>query len=214
MLKTIVTVTGASGSGKDTLVDAVLAISGKKDVNSLPDFVKRSIETLGVTKGSYVLRELISHTSRPKRVGEQEGIDYYFTTKEVIEKMPKIEYTEYVGNYYCLSEAEVQRLNGEIGIVIVDRHGVSCINEYAENKEDVRVFNVFVAVSEDISRERMLNRGDAAESVDKRCKQHRERDEYSAFKNDGTAYDCILNNFNDFAVALEKLHNFLQMLKD
>src|SRR5690625_4417409 len=46
----------------------------------------------------------VSMTTRPKREGEQEGIDYYFRTKEEFEYLIKtdglLEYAEYVGNYY------------------------------------------------------------------------------------------------------------------
>ncbi|WP_020008705.1 guanylate kinase [Salinicoccus albus] len=46
----------------------------------------------------------ISMTTRPKREGEADGIDYFFKTKEefeaLIEQDKFIEYAEYVGNYY------------------------------------------------------------------------------------------------------------------
>lgn len=46
----------------------------------------------------------ISMTTRMKRVGEVEGVDYFFKTKEefqsLIQEDKFIEYAEYVGNYY------------------------------------------------------------------------------------------------------------------
>ncbi len=46
----------------------------------------------------------ISATSRPKRPGEVDGVDYFFKTREQFEEMIErgelLEYTEYVGNYY------------------------------------------------------------------------------------------------------------------
>lgn len=46
----------------------------------------------------------ISVTSRKKRKGEVDGVDYFFKTREEFEEMIKndelLEYTEYVGNYY------------------------------------------------------------------------------------------------------------------
>lgn len=46
----------------------------------------------------------ISATSRPKRPGEIDGVDYFFKTREEFEQMIRngelLEYTEYVGNYY------------------------------------------------------------------------------------------------------------------
>ncbi|PWZ36085.1 guanylate kinase [Staphylococcus pseudintermedius] len=46
----------------------------------------------------------ISMTTRPMREGEQDGVDYFFKTREEFEKLIEadefIEYAEYVGNYY------------------------------------------------------------------------------------------------------------------
>jgi len=46
----------------------------------------------------------VSMTTRPKRPGEVDGVDYYFTTKEEFEDRIKnnkfLEYAEFVGNYY------------------------------------------------------------------------------------------------------------------
>lgn len=46
----------------------------------------------------------ISMTTRNKRVGEVEGVDYYFRSREefeaLIEAGEMLEYAEYVGNYY------------------------------------------------------------------------------------------------------------------
>lgn len=46
----------------------------------------------------------ISMTTRSQRVGEVDGVDYFFKTREEFEKLIKddafIEYAEYVGNYY------------------------------------------------------------------------------------------------------------------
>ncbi|MBU5594612.1 guanylate kinase [Amphibacillus sp. MSJ-3] len=46
----------------------------------------------------------ISATTRSKRPGEQEGVDYFYRSKEAFEEMIKnnqlLEYAEYVNNYY------------------------------------------------------------------------------------------------------------------
>ena len=46
----------------------------------------------------------VSMTTRPKRPGEVDGVDYFFRTreefKELIKKGQMLEYAEYVGNYY------------------------------------------------------------------------------------------------------------------
>ncbi|MGY3749993.1 guanylate kinase [Vagococcus acidifermentans] len=46
----------------------------------------------------------VSMTTRQKRAGEQEGVDYFFRTREEFEQLiasgEMLEYAEYVGNYY------------------------------------------------------------------------------------------------------------------
>ncbi|MDL4840008.1 guanylate kinase [Aquibacillus rhizosphaerae] len=50
------------------------------------------------------LKYSISMTTRPQRNGENEGIDYFYRSKQVFEEMIEnnklLEYAEYVGNYY------------------------------------------------------------------------------------------------------------------
>lgn len=72
-------VSGPSGVGKNTLLNAVVA---------------RSVH----------VRYSISATSRAMRPGEVDGKSYYFVTREQFEKLiaddALLEYAEYVGNYY------------------------------------------------------------------------------------------------------------------
>ena len=79
-------VSGPSGVGKNTLLNAVVA---------------RSVH----------VRYSISATSRAMRPGEVDGKSYYFVTREQFEKLiaddALLEYAEYVGNYYGTLEAPV-----------------------------------------------------------------------------------------------------------
>lgn len=74
---------GASGSGKSTLIKK----SG--------------------------LKELISHTTRKPRKNEVDGVDYFFISSEVFDKMQKenqfIETTTYSKNNYGLSKEQVEK---------------------------------------------------------------------------------------------------------
>ena len=58
-----------------------------------------------------------SMTTRKPREGEQDGVDYFFTTREAFEKAIEngelLEYAEFVGNYYGTPLKEVNRLRDE-----------------------------------------------------------------------------------------------------
>jgi guanylate kinase len=59
----------------------------------------------------------VSMTSRQPRAGEQEGVDYFFVTRERFEEALKndelLEWTEFVGNYYGTPLAFVEKLRNE-----------------------------------------------------------------------------------------------------
>lgn len=80
-------VSAASGTGKTSLVKALLD----------------RISNLHVS---------VSHTTRPQRVGEVDGVHYHFTAKEdFVQQISEgrfIEYAEVFGNYYGTSHAKVQ----------------------------------------------------------------------------------------------------------
>lgn len=56
----------------------------------------------------------VSHTTRPKRANETEGVDYYFVSDETFDQMIAagafVEWAEVHGHRYGTSEAEVERL--------------------------------------------------------------------------------------------------------
>ena len=175
--KIIITVTGASASGKDTLVDAILGISNpdmKLESGSLPALCACNLGTIDAS-----VVELVSHTTRPPRAGEVDGVAYHFVDKGIIDSIEKVEFTEYAGNYYALAASELENIK-DIGIVIVDKHGVECIKSYVEKHADeYTLYTFFLMGNPEVSRQRMLARGDALEAIEKRLKQHEERGEYT-----------------------------------
>ncbi|WP_033160205.1 guanylate kinase [Mycoplasmoides alvi] len=84
----IVLISGPSGVGKGSIVNELLKFHELK------------------------LKYAISATTRPKRINEQEGIHYFFKTKEQFEKMIEnnelLEYAMYVGNYYGTPMSQVE----------------------------------------------------------------------------------------------------------
>ena len=85
----LVVVSGFAGAGKGTLMKNLIS---RYDNYSLS----------------------VSATSRHPRPGEEEGVSYFFKTREEFEEMIRndefLEYAEYVGNYYGTPRAFVERM--------------------------------------------------------------------------------------------------------
>jgi guanylate kinase len=81
-----------SGTGKTSLVDALL----------------KTIPNVALS---------ISHTTRPRRDGEEEGIHYHFTAKETFENMIAehafLEYAQVYGNLYGTSKVWLEETIGK-----------------------------------------------------------------------------------------------------
>jgi len=95
----ILVLSGPSGAGKSTI-----------------------IEHSSTQIGEYYFS--ISTTTRPPRVGEKDGVDYYFVSKEEFEEEIKagqfLEYATVHGNYYGTSLKPVNKALSENKLVIFD----------------------------------------------------------------------------------------------
>lgn len=89
----------------------LIIISGPSGVG------KGTIRSFFMDDDSLKLAYSISMTTRNPRIGEQDGIDYIFTTKEKFEHAIKqgelLEWAEFVGNYYGTPMEEVEKLRNE-----------------------------------------------------------------------------------------------------
>lgn len=120
---------------------------------------------------NYGFKGCVSHTTRPPRNGEIEGVSYYFINENEFENTDFIERREYKtkdsgGNSaiwkYGLAKSEIN-LN-EKQIVIVDKQGCIELTEYLIKTYGVKPNVVYLFCSEDIIRERMISRGSVSES--------------------------------------------------
>lgn len=140
-------IVGPSGSGKTTIGEAVF---GRE-------------------------KELTSFTTRPKRNGEIDGVDYYFISKEKISDMIKnsglAEYTQYAGNYYGLTMEELFNKTAKYKqvYVIVNYDGYRQILDiYGRNV----VKGIFIHMSKDDVEKGLKNRGDQKKDIESRLKQY------------------------------------------
>ena len=106
--KYLFVVSGAAGTGKDSVVSAL-------------------------RKTHPEIEKTVSATTRAPRPGEQEGVDYYYRTREQFQQLIKndqvVEHNFYNGNYYGTLRAEVdKRLAAQkVVVLVIDVHGAENI---------------------------------------------------------------------------------------
>lgn len=121
---------------------------------------KTTLEQMLVERG---LARAISTTTRPKRAGDVDGENYYFTTREGFEQGVAlgnfVENVEFGGNYYGLSVLEVMRLKeeGKPIVVVCEPVGQKQIAAWCK-ANNFPLFAVFVDGSEAVIAQRFMLR--------------------------------------------------------
>lgn len=135
----LVVISGASGVGKGTVLSLVM-------------------------KQREDLRFSVSATTRPPRPGEQDGVHYYFVTKEKFEQMIAgeefLEYDAHAANYYGTprAQAEEKRLQGHV-LLDIEPNGAKQVRESAP---DALLIFIMPPSKEELER-RLRGRGDTPE---------------------------------------------------
>lgn len=80
---------------------------------------KSTVEKLLEEKG---VKRVISYTTRPKREGEIDGVDYNYISKKEFSKLNLIENTEYRNWHYGISSESVN-LEKESYVCVIEPHG-------------------------------------------------------------------------------------------
>lgn len=133
------------------------------------------------TVGNYLkelhIPEIVTHTTRPMRKGEIEGVSYYFVTKEVFDTIDKIEHACYSGNYYGISRNEIlSKLETSDNVfVICDVNGMKEVKKAFPEITKVLFFDISLKQMA----KRMRKRGDSEEDIQKRLLYAQENDELS-----------------------------------
>lgn len=183
-----IVICGPSGSGKSTLLKRLLAENKDK------------------------LAFTISHTTRKPRKGEVNGREYYFITRDEMERKIAnnefVEHTEFSGNYYGTSKKAVQDAlkTGKLFILEVDIEGVKSLNNLDEFKP---VFIFIKPPSKQMLHERLSSRG--TESVETLNKRLARADEEMKFADSGAMqFDLVLVN-DDLEDTYKNLKSFLML---
>lgn len=175
----LITLTGTSACGKDSLLNKVLE-SNKN------------------------IKPIISVTTRPKREGEADGVEYKFITLEELTELYNneelIEIREYNTKhgmwYYGITKDSIDVDSDDIYIVIVDVQGVVQLRQYLNSlkSDNIKVESVFINCSgkermfRSLTREQNLNDEQVAEI----CRRYLDdQANVGAYKE---AFDIILRN--------------------
>ncbi|ARS54437.1 guanylate kinase [Kushneria konosiri] len=177
---TLYIVSAPSGAGKTSLVRELIAATSQ----------------LGVS---------VSHTTRQRRAGETDGINYHFVDEPTFEAMiQRNEFFEHAwvfDRHYGTSRLEVEkRLTlGEDVILEIDWQGARQVR--AQMPQAVSIF--ILPPSREALRERLSNRGqDDAATIDRRM-----RDAVSEMSH-FDEYDYLIIN-DDFATAVNELRGLI-----
>ena len=137
---------GPSGVGKDTIINMLL--------KKYPD----------------IFYKLPSYTTRPKRKGEKEGVDYFYITKEKFQvkrnQNKLIGIQEYNGNFYASDKSKLNELMNKGDKIIILNYNIETANKVKDELD----FN-FIAIlppCEDELRNRLKSRGTNPEELEKR----------------------------------------------
>ena len=116
----------------------------------------------GVGKGTVIQRFIndpelklafsVSMTTRAMREGEQEGVNYYYVSREEFEKTRDegglLEWTEFVGNYYGTPLAAVERMRNEGKSVLLEIEVDGCQQVKKKVPDALTIFIVPPSVKE------------------------------------------------------------------
>lgn len=121
-------------------------------------------EVAKILAKDYNIIKVITTTTRPIRINEVEGKDYFFVTAEKFDTMLQedlfVEYTVYNGNLYGSTKDQIQDdkciIVDPIGLkAYIDLNNPNIVSFYLDSKEKTR-------------QQRMISRGDKLEDVKKR----------------------------------------------
>lgn len=161
-------------------------------------------------KMSYRIRRGVSTTSRPPRVGEVEGIDYFFVSQDEIEEEVAagnaLNFLRYAGNTYAYlrSTFEAIREGGKDVVTIATRSGVIDLQkEYGDD-----VFAIFIEPpSKDELYTRMLEGGRDPDVIKDRMAIAEEE-----LAQDRDLFDLVLVNDNLDAAVNEVLDFYFSVI--
>ena len=126
-------------------------------------------EAAKMLMAKYGIQKAITTTTRPMRVHEVDGRDYFFVSQEKFNQLIKedkfVEYTNYNGNYYGSTKDQIANDR----VVVIDLEGLKSYSRL----NDKRIVTFYLSTCEEIRYKRMLERGDKEEDAKRRIENDR-----------------------------------------
>jgi len=171
---------GASGVGKDSLLDRL--------VQTFP----------------HLFAKAVSHTTRPMRPSEVDGVAYHFITQHVFEDLAKGEFVERVfvhGNHYGMSQRAIRDVSvlGKTPLLILDYHGLEQLVKQNYNPLAILVRGPALPILE----QRLRHRGDKADAIATRMETA--RDELQYFDKNPDKFQVTVHNIDTLDGAFVSL---------
>jgi len=143
--------------------------------------------------------EMVSHTTRAPRPGEQQGVNYYFVSRDEFSQIDLIERVTYSGYFYGLSKTEVLEKSDKnpVSVVVVERTGLEKMKKLLGK----RVESIFIMADELTVAERLIERGDVPEFIQRRMEYAKANREFDNWQ----VADHVVKNTGSLAVAVRQV---------
>ena len=167
----VIAIGGESGTGKDTVL---------KHLSSLP----------------LEFNTIISHTTRPIREGEVDGIDYYYTTEEEFENLDLLEMSHFNGWYYGTSMAAMSK--DKVNVGVFDPTGIRNL----ANRMDIDLKIIRLRAPGDVRLLRQLTRTENPDVKEIVRRYQTDTDDFKAFDDEYRAWYHMYNNVSKFDLEI------------
>lgn len=152
----------------------------------------------------------VSHTTRSPRPGEQDGVDYNFTTREQMEKEIKegkfLEFCEIHGNLYGTSFEAIKKVSQDGKICVLDLNIDGAISV---SKTNLNPYIIFLAPkSMEVLEERLRGRHTESDDVI-RTRMNTAREEMRRLEENKEIFNTVIIN-DKIEDTLNELHRILK----
>ena len=175
---------------------------------SSPSGVGKTTLTKKIQQKYHSFKISVSHTTRPPRSNEVDGIDYHFVTNEKFEKLIKenkfYEYAKIFGNYYGTLKQEVDNIFKTNDIIFdIDWQGTKQLSKF----DKLNLIKIYLITENKEELKRLISRNqNTEEEIDKRFKSFDEDIKH------WSDYDFIIINKN-LEVCFKQIENIIHSQK-